>query len=515
MSFAYKLWRIGSVLNEDDIKSVIKIDATPESGKEPAFVNINFNLLYNAITSVNISKDSISKERMFFTKKLGGSGLGIYYMFPNLDVKLSTQDDSLFAKLPLLVNTLKYSVKKYSSESSQQVSNVLLKFFESRSSFVQMDPLKEFKTGNYWFWISVNNKTFWEIMPEIWLNWFNNPVAGSTEIKQGYDSFTNKETHVGFNPDVKIFSYDQYHDSLNYRMDKNLPLSMESAKYIRFAWVYILEKLFFFYKGLEYIIMPNMISQDKEAFRIVIEKLESANKKTASKPNLLKKLRGEEKKLKDGLEKLKKEKYKKRMTDLPDEAKKTEKEIQSISNQINENDTGFITEINEQIEQLGDLKDSVTLDFIFTSINRTNLSFEVKGSIEDVIPNRLSELVNIMAKDFLIEDNITLAQRDYNKTYLQDYFNRDELYFVVNKSQKNYKNSILQERLHLAKLLITEQTITMDDLMKRFAIHREVDYERKKRIKNGIKEWIDFPDKYTKSEDKLIRFFNRLNKVKE
>ncbi len=121
-------------------------------------------------------------------------------------------------------------------------------------------------------------KPFLKLCPEVWANWYKSPVAPLKEESQGYDVFTNKETIVGYRPEFKIFSYDQYHDSLNYRIRENLPLSLESARNIKFAWSYILEKLVFFYKGLEYIIIPNMLYDDKEAYRKILKRLVRANK---------------------------------------------------------------------------------------------------------------------------------------------------------------------------------------------------------------------------------------------
>ena len=191
-----------------------------------------------------------------------------------------------------------------------------------------------------------------------------------------------------------------------------------------------------------------------------------------------------------------------------------DKEYKKTIAEIEVRDTGLITEFKEQIDHLGDLKNSVTLDFIFTAINRTNLSFEVKGAIEDIVPSRLARLVDDM-KSIGIEDNITLHSRDRDKAYLQDYFNRDELYFVINKSQKQNKNRILQERLHLSRLMLTDETITMEDLLARFEFHRETDYAHKKRMNNGVKDWINFPENYTRPENKLLEFFRAIKKIKE
>lgn len=121
----------------------------------------------------------------------------------------------------------------------------------------------------------------------------------------GYDALTNTEGEIGYKPDIKVFSYDNYHDSLKYRIDDNLPLSLESAKKIKFAWMYILENLVFYYKGLEYIILPNLLNDNNVMLKKIIDRLRRANNKTNSKVSSIKKLEAQEKKLINDLKKFK------------------------------------------------------------------------------------------------------------------------------------------------------------------------------------------------------------------
>jgi len=517
MSLSYKLWKIGSVLSQKDIKDVIKLnpDAGFQDGDQPEYINLDFIIKNSAVVSLDLRKEAIFKDKMFFTKKMGGAGGGIYYLYPNLQLKLK-KNESIKTKLFLLINTMKKSVLSFSEGQNQKFSQAIIDFFDNCPDDEVLAALDEIKGGYFWFWISVNGRSLPESMPEIWTNWYKTPVNKLKESGAGYDIFTNQEALVGYRPEFKIFSYDQYHDSLNYRVKENLPLSLESAGNIKLAWVYILEKLAFFYKGLEYIIIPNMITDDKNAFQKVLNRLVRANSATKRKPGKLTALRKEEKKLKQALDLYEKKQHGKKAkgTNQNGAIFEIKKEYKKTIAEIEARDTGLITEFKEQADHLGDLKNSVTLDFIFTAINRTNLSFEVKGAIEDVVPSRLAQLVDEM-KSIGIEDNITLHSRDRDKAYLQDYFNRDELYFVVNKSQKHNKNRILQERLHLARLLLTDETITMEDLLARFEFHRESDYAHKKRMNNGVKDWISFPEKYTRPENKLLEFFHTIKKIKE
>jgi len=175
----------------------------------------------------------------------------------------------------------------------------------------------------------------------------------------------------------------------------------------------------------------------------------------------------------------------------------------------------MIKEFNENISILGDLKNSITLDFIFTKINRTDKSFELKGSIEDIVPSRLSNLVKVM-NDYRIDDNIKLKNKKKEIIYLKDYFFRDYLYFYLSHSLKGHENSIFKEQIYLAKLLLTDEKIKMDDLLKRFEFNREFDYEHKKRVnKEGVKEWIEFSNNFVSKENEIFNFFKKLNKIQE
>jgi CRISPR-associated protein Csh1 len=517
MSLAYKLWKIGKALKKEDIKKVIQTnpDTLVKAGDEPEYVNLDFKIDASGDVGLKIRHNSVSKREMFFTKKLGGSGSGIYYLYPNLVLKL-TDKQNLTSKLPLLINTMKSSVLEFSERDNNFLAQAVVDFFETRKEDPSLAVLDEIKGGIFWFWISINGHTLPKLMPEIWDNWFTTPVTQLKEASPGYDIFTGKKTTVGYRPEFKIFSYDQYHDSLNYRVRDNLPLSPESAGKIKLAWIYILEKLVFFYKGLEYIILPNLIMDDDKSMRIILTRLAKANAMTKNKKEKLQALRKEEKKISENLEKLRKQIKSKKEPDqeIEKKAQKKEQEYTDNLHAINQEDTGHITEFKNQADVLEDLKHAVTLDFIFTSINRTNLSFEVKGSIEDVVPSRLSLVVNTM-RDKKIDENIGLKARVEGKTYLQDFFNRDELYFVTSKSQHHNGNRILQERLHLSRLLLTDTAISLENLMKRFEFNREYDYAHKKRINNGVRDWVNYPSTYRQQEETILSFFQTLNKIKE
>ena len=577
MSFAYKLWKIGRTLTEDEILDSICDKAEIEDAGELQFINIDFQVLNNEVKDILYSKNSISKGKIFLTKKIGGSGDGIYYLYPNLNIR----KENLKKKIIQLVNTLESSIRVYANEQNQKIAELIFLKFDKIKKYIERAELelelihlkkqyeelnessihkedgttaqktdKKIKTfekkiaknnekctklietrkiwdhllltlcrnlvvfpkGNYWFWFSINGKTFYELMPEVWSNWYENPVSTRDNLEIGYDAFTNKETEVGYKPEVKVFSYDQYHKSMEYRLNENLPLSLESARNIKFAWMYILNNLVFYYKGLEYVIIPNLISDDADLYKTVLNRLRRANKNLGAKKSKLEALNAQEKRLGKDIDKLKK-KEKLKISNNENLNKLVQQSEETLS-KIKELDTGMIREFDEQLNEVGDIKNSITVDYIFTSINRTNLSFEIKGSIEDVIPSQVRNVVTEMA-NYNIRDLVKFGKRDRNETLLQDFFNREELSFILNRSQKNNGNKILQERLYLAKLLLTDTKIGINQLLQRFETNRLLGYDKKKRLtKDGISEWIEFSNNFTTNENNIYNFFKRLGKIK-
>ena len=572
MSFAYKLWKIGRTLTEKEIMDSICDKAEVEDGGGLQFINIDFQVSDNEIQDISYSKNAVNREKLFFTKKIGGTNKS-YYLYPNLNLQSELPKE----KIQLLVNTLAKSVAQFADKNNCEVTNLILdkipniknyinktyfeylvqnlkelkekveddekeikkikvkikdakkKITKEKKEYEKLEKIKNWdnmllilcrkivvmESGNYWIWLSINGKTFYELMPEVWDNWYKKPAVANDNKKIGYDVFTNRKTEVGYKPEIKVFSYDQYHKSMEYRINENLPLSLESARNIKFAWMYILNNLVFYYKGLEYIIIPNLISNDADLYKTVLNRFRRANKKSSSKKTILERLSASEKGLKKDIDKLgKKKEHNEKLNELVQQREK-------ILSEINKIDTGMIKEFDEQINEVGDIKNAITIDYIFTSINRTNLSFEIKGSIEDVIPSQVRNVVTEMAKPgHIISDLVKLGKRDINKTLLQDFFSREELSLILQKATKNKKtkkivNKILQERLYLAKLLLTDTKIEIDQLLQRFETNRLLGYDKKKRLtKDGISEWIEFSKNFTTNENNIYNFFKRLGKIK-
>ncbi len=504
MSLAYKLWKIGSVLTKEDIEKSIRVDTGFKEGVEPNFLNIDFTFKNDSIQKVSLKRDSIPKDKFFLTKKIGGTS-NAYYLYPNIAI----QKDKPLKGIKNIKNTLKYSTQYYCNNNYKRKIELIIENLDNCCKDIK---ISEYIKGDYIIWLSINGKTFYELMPEVWGNYYKNPFT-DTSTQIGIDIFTNKETEIGYKTDFKVFSYDQYHDSLNYRLDDNLPLSKESARNIKYAWMFILDNLVFYYKGLQYVVIPNILNDDEEILKIVLRRFVKANKKLSSKKSILDSLKQQEKKINREIEKLQK-----KMKD----SIRARTELEKINNEISKIELGMITELNEQVQTLDRFQNMVTLDYLFLNINRTNLSFEITGSLEDVIPSRMNQVVSAMNK-FKVKDLVKLGAKDRDKTYLQDYFHRNELECLVVPSKSIYKeksaelkNNIISERIFLAKLLLSDMKIKHSDLLQRFEYNRYHGYDKKKRItKEGFQEWIQYPGSFMKDEDNIVNFLKSLNKIQE
>jgi CRISPR-associated protein Csh1 len=275
--------------------------------------------------------------------------------------------------------------------------------------------------------------------------------------------------------------------------------------------MYILSNLVFYFKGLEYVVIPNLLSNDAGLYKTVLERFRRANVKSNHKRSVLEQHNAQEKKLEKDIEKIKKKAAGKNKGWV-----ELEQQRKELLETIDRMDTGLIRELDEQIEEVGDLKNSITIDYLFTKIDRTNLSFEIKGSLEDVVPSRIQAVVNEMNRPgYIISDRVKLGKRNNDETLLQDYFHRKELSFVLNRSQINNVNTILQEKLYLARLLLTDMKIDMDSLMARFEENRLYSYDMKKRLnKEGTYLWIEHASRFTVHDDIVFNFLKRLDKIK-
>mgnify|MGYP003591812604 FL=1 len=83
MSFAYKLWKIGRALTDEEIWESMTDSSDDSAGEDPQYINIDFTVTGGNVTRVVLTKEAVEREKLFFTKKIGGTS-NSYYLYPNL-----------------------------------------------------------------------------------------------------------------------------------------------------------------------------------------------------------------------------------------------------------------------------------------------------------------------------------------------------------------------------------------------------------------------------------------------
>jgi len=519
MSLGNKLYNIGkTITDKTTVESLIR--RVPDSSIDYQTIAINFNI-NNSIEYDDISKKTC--QNIFYSEKLGGSGSAIFYLYPNLLVHNSNlvkvDKNKIKGKFSQLIATLENIITyHYANQKNEQILQSILEKITDKKI---IDKLKIYPKGDYLYLITINNKSLFEVMPEIWDNWFENPASPHTklETKQFYDFISQEKSEIGYNPDIGCYTVNNYHDKLKHRIIDNMPLSKESARYIKFGWLYVKKNLLFYFDGMSFIVIPSYVKENKKEFKEILSKLEMANKQSHQKRNTLKVLANEEAEITKVLNKLEKLKKKDedKIKDIKDELekKRKDKQLLKIAN-------GLFSNFKDDIEDLEFIQ-SLTVDIIFIELNKNEV--KIYGSIEEVLPSRISKVVEKM-KEYNIDDSILIENKDNIRTYLHEFFHRDELYFYKMKKRKNdpkdpsYRSTILEERFYLIKLLLTNSQISRADLYKRFEFNAEYDYEHKKRVDSkGVKTWFYKENglKIYQDEQNILSFFEdeEINKIKD
>lgn len=503
MSLAYKLYCVGNALTEEDVLSMVRV----HHEKDANFIVIDFDENFQYA----IKQHAIAPERCFYTQKTGGSGEGIYYLYPNIffekDTPCKHEKGKFKGKYKLLVNTLNNASTCVSGKHAQILQNMALAF-DDEGLF---EKLSLFEKADYFMIATYQGKTIYELMPEIWEHYYRNPCTPHNTLETGLDAMTGKEhKQIGFNPNVKIFTMDNYHDSLKHRMLKNLPFSQESARAIRFGWQFIYENLLYRYNGLHYIIIPSLVVENGKNLRDALMLLKESKENERKRINALKEAEDKIKKTLEGFNKRKNKKPIKSLLSVDREAE--ERELQEIQVQLN---AGMVETFSIETKAVQNHV-TLTLDIFFITFSPTDKSFSIQGSIEEILPSTIAKISRDMDES-KISDKVALKGLESGVLYLRDYFNRDELRLTLQSldSKKKHINTVYQERIGLAKLLLEPITISHEALYNRFMYHREYDYEGKKRITDkGTKEWIEHSEWYAPKEQRVLDFLKRHNKLR-
>jgi len=520
MSLAHKLYNIGkTITNKETIKSLIIRE--PDTSTDYQTVSINFNIKNNQIVYDDITNDFC--KNIFYTDKLGGSGSAIFYLYPNLLVHNSTLAEvdrkKIKGKFSQLLATLENIITyRYANTKNEILLQSILKKIIDKKI---IDKLKSYSKGDYLYLITINSKSLFEVMPEIWDNWFMSPAIPYKDLepKEFYDFISTEQVEVGYNPDIGCYTVNNYNDKLKHRIIDNIPLSKESARYIKFGWLYVKKYLMFYFDGMNFSIIPSYVKENEQEFKEILSTLKLANEQSQQKRSALKTIANEENLIKKEISKIERPKKKdeKKIAEAKERLDKEQKK--KIKFKLAD---GLFSNFKEDIKDL-EFYQGLTVDFIFMEFNKNEV--KIYGSIEEVLPSRVSKIIEKM-KENNIKDTLLITNKDKSQTYLHDFFHRDELYFYMMNKRKNdpkdssYRPKILAERFFFVKLLLTNSQISRADLYKRFEFNTEFDYEHKKRVNDkGTKVWFEKEKglKTYQDEQNILSFFEdiQINKIKD
>ena len=461
MGLVHKLYNVGSLLSDDSIIAMIKSSNFKDSDHKTLVVDFKIEN-GKLIGPPKISPSSIDNIKTFFTKKIGGTS-NSYYLYPNFEYQ---GEKDLYKKFKAISHTLQNSAMIYANDDNKHIAALIFEYIKNYEN--DELELKNFKQDDYFLVLLINGKSFFELMPEILQNYLDEFVRPHIKnnkneplLKELTDVITKEKIACGYNPDIKFFTMDNYDDSYGIQQINKLPMSPESAKTIKKGWMFATNNLKFYYKGLEYIIIPSMANFDAKIFKGLISFLKNA------------------------------------------------KNMQEES----EREESFMRRLRKQIENYQYIN-SFTLDILFAEVDQTNLSVKIFSTLEDVLPSRIAKVVKLMQERH-ITDSSKLIQdnEDVKFTYLKDYFGILEKYAAATKV-KGLDNKIMQEKIFLAKLLLGYAKIKYIELLKRFEHFREFDAQNKKKIKDGVKNWIAFPENIVENENKILGFLQEINAIR-
>ena len=471
MSLAHKLYKIGLLTSKDEIRDIIEVKEFNDLGSYTT-VQIDFK-----DGKVTVNNNAVDINRTIFTKKIGGTS-NSYYLYPNFEylVKKSEKKD-LYKKFKSSIHTLENSILAYADEKYHEPVRLLIKYIQDYKEDVL--HLKDYPNGNYFLILTIGGKNFTQLMPEIFDNYYKffvkphileekkkkidgkdqkaitRLVERDANLKK--DFITNQTIFFGYDPDIKFFTYDNYHDNLKPDIINKLPMSKETAIAIKKGWMYAITHLKFYHKGLEYIIIPSMVNFNRDVYQNMLRYLRNSN-------------------------------------DIQMTASKEE---------------SFLRRLSKQIEEFN--SNGIALDILFTEVNMTNLSVKIFSTLEDVLPSRIMHVVQQMKNSDIVD---SIKQEDKHKINLRDYFSRKELFAIVTKNKSAMQNTILQEKIYLAKLLLGYEKVDLKTLLKKFEFEREFNFEQKKRLTDhGIKSWIEYPNSFVKKEDNILHFLQSIDAI--
>ena len=147
MSLANKLYKIGQQVSKDDIKEIIEVREFKDIG---SYTTLQIDFKKDKVT---LNKKAINDfSRTMFTKKIGGSGDGIFYLYPNFEYQITEKNikegKNLYKKfITQVFKTFENSVMVYANDENQKLAQPIWDYIREYKE--DSLGLKEFESGNY------------------------------------------------------------------------------------------------------------------------------------------------------------------------------------------------------------------------------------------------------------------------------------------------------------------------------------------------------------------------------
>ena len=112
MGLAHKLHVIGNLVSNDDTIAMIKNSNFKDS--EHIVLTIDFKVEnLKLVDKPKISRASLDNIKALFTKKIGGSGKGIYYLYPNYEYQNESDLYDEFKKISFTILKSIFKSKRF------------------------------------------------------------------------------------------------------------------------------------------------------------------------------------------------------------------------------------------------------------------------------------------------------------------------------------------------------------------------------------------------------------------
>ncbi|MBU1668864.1 hypothetical protein KKC13_10645 [bacterium] len=273
MSLAEKLYKIGECIDSNDFAQDLRQNIENIDDYNFIVLDLTVSLKCKNRLEWNISSDIkfLTKEKLFITKKIGGSGSGTIYLYPNVinkDIQKGLTQNIVSIENSVLKHTKQY--KRVLSKSLQLLKS------DKENILKELENIKV--TPKTIFITLINGKTFYELFPEVLTNFAGNPIKRGKNIQlNGASFFTDDSAPIGYKPDINFFNTDNYNGAMKDKeVHEKIPLHELDGANINKGWLFCDKQGFLKkeYERLKLYIIPS--SQNKQLTKKLVDKIKQS-----------------------------------------------------------------------------------------------------------------------------------------------------------------------------------------------------------------------------------------------